>query len=227
MIDVVIVSDSKTPELIKLTEQSIDTCLKDKFVDKIIIVEQNEDISYSGEDVFTVYCDAPFNYNNRLNFGAEFTTAPYICFANNDLIFHSDWALELLRGIHNHNADSAAPYCPKAHKEVFRDTVGWKVRVNFPGWCFVWSRELYDKVGGLSEEYSYWCSDNVAAEQAKKVGAKNVLIHNSRVTHLSNQTGATIDKDQLKDMTWQQAKNFEQDYRVKIFPEVFYKRNLK
>lgn len=220
VLSVIFVSNAKNEALKEMTQTAINTCLKGGVDMQIIVVEQQPDISYNGADT-THFPQTNFNYNKALNHGASFCVGDYIAFCNNDLYFSTNWALNLLNKMDYHKCTSGSPAI-----KIGASAISWKVRVSFAGWCFVWSKEMYEDVG-LSEKYSYWCSDNIAAKEANEAGYFHVKAGNSVVKHLNNQTGSTVDKEELKKMTWQQAKDFKDNERIDIFPPKLIEYNLR
>ena len=80
--EVVIISDAKNPYLRGLTEQAIATSGV-----RCIVVEK-QPIDY--ENAITIHYDFDFNYNRCLNLGYR-RTVDNVCFANNDVLFGTDW----------------------------------------------------------------------------------------------------------------------------------------
>ena len=220
VLSVIIVSNGTTKELIEMTQAAINSCLLGGVNMQIIVVEGQQNISYDNADT-TYFKQTHFNYNKALNYGGSFCIGNYLAFCNNDLLFTKDWALNLLDKMDYHKCDSGSPAL-----KTGASAIGWKIRFMFAGWCFVWSRELYENVG-LSEKYSYWCSDNIAALDANKAGYFHVKSGDSVVRHLNNQTGATVEKAKMKDMTWKEAKNFKENEGIDLFPAKLIEYNLR
>lgn len=191
-IDVIIVSDAKTPYLRSLTEQAITTAIGNSGsnVEVYVFVVEKQNIDY--ELATTIKQTGEFCYNKYLNEGAAMGASEFICFANNDLIFHQDWAIDIIEEMNNENVSSASPFCSVSAlhddryiTEKFGNIFGYNIRNEFLGWCFVWSRILWEDLK-LDETMSFWASDNVVADDLERRGIKHMLCTSSLVTHLNN-----------------------------------------
>jgi len=190
MIDVVIVSNAIDSSKADMTMQAARTALRDQQVDGVVIVEQQTHRQYDGHGITTIHYDFPFNYHRCLNYGVQYTDAPYIALCNNDLVFSDDWANRLLHGMNGHL--SASPWSDNVHNMLWGNInfnpVGWDVRSIVCGWCIVIHESVLDRIGGLHEGVTFWYSDNLYAEQIKKAGIKHILVRGSKVKHLETQT---------------------------------------
>ena len=150
-IDVVIVSDAKNDYLKSLTEQAIKTCVEnEKIINVNVFVVERQDVYY--DKAVTIHVDTDIEYNKFLNKGASYGNSDYIFFANNDLLFGSNWAHKLISEMRNLKANSASPYCPESHIKndtgILQNTgshEGYEVKREFSGWAFCWTRELWNK----------------------------------------------------------------------------------
>lgn len=223
-VTVIIVSNAKTNHLYNLTRQAIEGAKANDINTNVIVVESNRSVEYNGCTVF--WPNGEFNYNAYLNQGASLTPSDYICFSNNDVVFSSNWADKLVEKL-NQGYGSAAPYCPRYHSRVgiTSNISGYKVGKIFPGWCFMLTKKSYKKICGLSENYKYWCSDNIVSKQLEDEGIKHILVYDSKVTHLNDQTGQLLDAETKKQYTWEQALKFEQDTGRKLFSNTKQKAN--
>lgn len=190
MIDVIIISNSHDDKLTRITQQAIDTAIfnEQRVKVNVIVVESQPEVNH--KNCVTLHPKETFGYNKYLNIGAREGLNEYICFANNDLLFKRNWASILLDAMANYACESAAPVCPVSHPklgvrphthQVLRGMVPGH---HFPGWCFVWSRKLWDRVGGLDELCTFWCSENVAVKQMQAIHESHVLVTDSVVEHL-------------------------------------------
>lgn len=218
MIDVVIISDAKTLELHNLTIQAINTAKYNAGVPANIIVVESQPIEY---DVKTIHPDIPFNYNAYLNLGAREGINPYIAFCNNDLIFFADWAKNLIEGMTRASAESASPFdeCHEIEYRIKKNSkprVGYWIRKHFAGWCFVWTRSLFEKINH-DEDFGFWCADNSSAELLKKKGVRHVLIPKSHVRHLMSATLYTLPQSEQDIITWGGVDKFNNKYSQNLF----------
>lgn len=212
VIDVVILSRGDTDERKKMTQHAITSCINgagDEPVN-VIVVEQTVDVRY--RDAIVIHKTGPFRYNAFANHGIAAGSAPWVMVANNDLEFLPGWASALLQAKHQ----VVSPASPGESRQagITANQMGTVNGKHFSGWCFMLSRPLWMKMGGLDEDFIYWCADDSVIEQVKRAGVTPMLVPASRVRHLTSQTGG----DSLPDeMTWGQVLLFEKKYGVKKF----------
>lgn len=214
-IDVIILSNAKTEKLKQLTQQAIDSC-RDSDINSwfnIIVIEQAK---HTYANCFTMFYNAPFNYNGFMNYGISITKNEYIALCNNDLIFEKDWAKNIIEAMKAHDLLSASPRCPVLpnQKKFAKPGVyeGYNNAQHLSGWCIVINRKLFDIIGKLDDEFPFWFADNVYGEQLKKHGVKHALVSNSIVTHLQSQTLNTMPPDLHKQLTSEQISRFLEKY---------------
>lgn len=223
MLDVIILSNAKTEYLKTLTAQALSTLKNSGTLCNVFIHEQNEAINYDGATRFHV--SEPFNYNRFMNEGAMLGKSKYIAFCNNDLEFETDWAYKLIYAMERDNLDSASPYCRNVHGIQTRLSptgvvrLGWTVRLEFAGWCFVMKRSSWEKIGGLDEDFSFWCADNATVEQLKAAGMKHGLVTNSIVNHVASgeNTLKDVDPATKEQLTFVQIKKFNNKYDKNVW----------
>jgi GT2 family glycosyltransferase len=203
---IIILSDSKTPELKRITEN----CLKslresENIYFDIYVVDNKNDF----EGVKNLKISAEFNYNKFMNIAAKESDSEWIVFCNNDLIFHKNWFTELMKYQH----DVMCPKCPKDARQAWVNKVefGGIIGKYFSGWCFAMKRSIYDKIGGLSEEYIFWCADNITTKQLEDIGITPCIIPTSNVTHLGSQTLNTMSNKH--ELTTEQIQKFKSKYK--------------
>lgn len=217
-IDVVLVSDAKNSRLKSITQMAIDTVGN---IGRIIIVESNPLVSY--ENAIMIYPDQPFSYNAYLNIGANRGTAEYIFFGNNDIFFSKDWAVNLISELEKENVVSASPVCPRIASllklELYSGNYfGYDLISKFCGWAFVWKRSFYESVGGLDEDFKFWCSDNATVEQLINNNEKHILVTSSIVEHIGigRNTLNLLDKTIFYDYTFKEIEKFQKKFNKKI-----------
>lgn len=212
VIDVVILSRGDTAERQKMTHHAITSCISgagDEQVN-IIVVEQAEGVRY--RDATVIHKTGEFRYNAFANHGIATGSAPWVMVANNDLEFLPGWASALLQAKHQ----VVSPVSPGESRQagITANQTGTVNGKHFSGWCFMLARSLWQKIGGLDEDFRYWCADDSAIEQVKRAGVTPMLVPAAKVRHLTSQTGG----DSLPDeMTWGQVFLFEKKYGVKKF----------
>ena len=219
-IDVIVVSDAKDNFFKSLTDQTITTAINNERNIKVnVIVVEKSHIVYP--NTTTIKQDEPFNYNESLIKGADLGKSEYILFANNDLYFGFDWATELINAMEEHNSRSACPYSYISHVENKTDMTkhipiyeGYRIKYEFCGWAFCWTRELYNKLS-LDTRVSFWCSDDATAEQLKMSNEKHILVTASLVEHHDNgsKTLYSMSDPEIRELTNDQVLKFREIYK--------------
>lgn len=213
-VDVVILSKAVTPELQKMTENAIRTCRAgagDHSIN-IVVIEQAAGVSY--KDAVTHYTPEKFAYNKFANAGIRTGSAPWVMVANSDLEFSPGWLQPLLSAGH----DLVSPVCPNAQrqKRLRRVEAGTENGVHLSGWCFLMKRTLWESIGGLDEDFIFWCADDSLIEQVKKVGIFPAVVPSSRVTHLVSKTASgTVNPS--GELTWAMVRLFNKKYGANKF----------
>jgi len=219
---VVIVASTINEDIKQMTQNAIYGALRSGLRTEVIIVETSEQTPQYDSATVVYYLHEEFNYNKALNQGAKLARGPFIVFANNDLKFSVGWGGHLVSKMFE-GAHIVSPFCPHVKEYGERLTKeGYQVRRHFAGWCFMMSRMAYDTIGGLSEDYTYWCSDNIVMEQIKNKGLKHWLVKESVVEHIGNQTGQHMEEEERLERTLDQAKKFEQKTGQILFPKEVY-----
>lgn len=213
VIDIVILSNASTPRFKAMTQHAIETAFFTSIglPINVIVIEQQYGISYQKAN--THHEPSPFNYNRYCNIGARLGKSERIMFSNNDVIFKQGWLHELLL----RDMAFMSTHCPNDIRQrgIVKDETGEQVGRHMSGWNFVLSRELFHQIGGLDEEFAFYCADNAVLEQCKAVGVLPTIIHNSYVQHLGSQTLKTVrDKDSL---TWHYIDLFNKKYGKDLF----------
>jgi len=72
-------------------------------------------------------------------------------------------------------------------------------------------RSIYDKIGGLNEEYIFWCADNITIKQLETIGIIPCIIPTSNVLHLGSQTLNTMSNKH--ELTTEQIQKFKSKYK--------------
>lgn len=153
MIDLIIVSDASLNK--QLTLDCIHTSKLDVNVDlNIIVIESNLEVFYEGTK--TIHYDFPFNYNACLNLGIRNSDSKYVAVANNDLIFHENWAHNVIKFFEQDSSlMSTSSLCGILHgvsniREEILIGDSMISESSFPllcGWFIFQRREIYDIIG--------------------------------------------------------------------------------
>lgn len=209
-IDIIILSYAKNEHLKNLTDQTIATLLDSEDPDKIhfnvIVIESQKSLNpYQFENSTTVYPEEKFGFHKYLNIGIRASNSPYVCLCNNDLIFHKNWASEILKAMDNDAAMlSATPYCPNFHATQGFPENAPPLQGYFGvliGWCIFVKREIFNTIGMLDENFVFWYCDYDYSNTLEKFKVKNCLISTSFVTHLGSESLKTIDKGEYQKLT--------------------------
>jgi GT2 family glycosyltransferase len=198
-IDVILVSYAQTDELKQITIDAITSLMESESSDlikfNIIVVESEKSIApYQYPKTITVYPDAPFGYHRYLNIGIEMTSSAFICVCNNDLLFHKNWATEILKPFYQFNdVYSASPACSIHHPKFgfkLNDGIklGYRIRYEVAGWCIFFKRDVLRIIGQLDENYIFWCADNDYANALYCMKLNHILVTSSIVDHLESKT---------------------------------------
>jgi GT2 family glycosyltransferase len=209
-IDVIILSNASKPELKGFTENAIQSLIAsenpmDVQFDIVVIESNKEQSAYKFPFTRTLFPRKKFGFHKYINLGISKTDSKYICLANNDLVFHPNWATEMLRAFDaDRSLISASPACSIHHPEngiplhsgIYE---GYQVRKEVAGWCLFFKREMLDITGKLDEHYTFWYSDNDYIKTIQKHRLKHALVSSSIVDHLESQTLKSKDeKEQFK-----------------------------
>lgn len=203
MVDLIIVSDATTEDGLKLTNDCISTSRLDNTSLNIIVIERNNNIIY--DDVKTIHYDFEFNYNACLNLGIKNSNSEFIAVANNDLIFHENWAKNIISFFKDDDLlMSACSLCGLLHgSDKISNSILYGTEMisetSFPqlcGWFIFQRRKIYDTIGYWDEDFKFWYCDDDYREKLKKYNIKHGLVFSSRVDHLGSRTLNKIkDKD--------------------------------
>src|ERR1700761_8999095 len=115
-IDIIILSYAKSDLLKQMTIDAINSLETSENSEKIIfntvVLESNKALKpFQYPRTTTIYPEEAFGYNKYLNIGIQMTHNSYVCLCNNDLIFHKNWATEILEAFDQHpELSSANPY---------------------------------------------------------------------------------------------------------------------
>jgi hypothetical protein len=200
--DLIIVSQSKG-DLIKVTQNCIDSARKDGAELNIIIVETGNPYKYNVDKI--VEYNGQFNYNHALNLGLKYAKSDIQVLANNDLLFHKGWSKigDLMRLNGYLSASALSNYDKqKAFKPGNVAYEGYEIGTLLTGWCIFTAKELWPLIGKLDERYQFWYSDNAYAKQLKEKKIKHALICSVRVDHICSQTLMKLDRSTQKRYTY-------------------------
>jgi len=234
-IDIIILSYAKNEELKNLTIATVGSLFAsedpEKILFNVIIIESEQTLKpYQFNNTLTIYPDVEFGYNRYLNIGIRHSSNPYICFCNNDLIFHKNWASNILAEMDaDGELQSVSPYCDFFHanngitqeKNIYSATNGILI-----GWCIFMKRAILEKVGEFDEHIKFWFADNDYGQTLNKYKVKHALIVNSMVTHLGSKTHATLSDGELFEFTYGQYTYYDFKWHHKSKLVYNFKRHM-
>ncbi len=217
-VDICIVSYAKTPELYDVTCKGLDTLFESEKDIKfnVFVVESNKVADYNQyPNTKTIHPDTHFNYNAYLNLAIKEGKAEFVVLCNNDLIYEKGWASEIIKQMKLHpEIVSASPFCPQVQR-IFDNReyiLGYGLRNEFHGWAIFQKREVYDIIGELNTDVSFWFSDNILIDQLKSKGLVHALITNSIVNHHDKNLGASgesiLNEEEKKEMMMGQHQKY-------------------
>ncbi len=220
VIDIIILSFAKDGPLKKITENAITTLLNSEkdgqITFRILVIESNKSLEpFTYLNTETIYPEAKFNFNKYLNIGLKWSLNQYVCFCNNDLVFHAGWASAMLKAF---DADpllmSASPVCPVFHATIglFPNTgnyYGYRVRHEIAGWCIFAKRSLFKSIGKFDENFKFWFADADYASTLQSNGQLHALVTSSVVTHLDGISTLELDAKMKKALTSEQYWYFQ------------------
>jgi GT2 family glycosyltransferase len=206
-VDVVILSLCRTKEDFRVNKRCLESLLhsENDIAFRVIIVESNADfpklgLSYDQSNVTLIIPHEPFRFNRFLNIGLERTRHEWLVFSNNDVIFHNGWFSEILKVKEvNSRIRSFCPFdrtSPYLTYDKFRHRtyqIGYRMPIEFVGWCFVVERSVFDEVGKFDERYDLYFGDNDFARTLRRHSILHALVPSSSVEHLGGYTTKTYD----------------------------------
>lgn len=215
IVDVVFISDGKDAKTRTLTQAAISTCKRSAngLSVNCIVVESAVGVTYN--QATTYYTDKPFNYNAYLNFGASKGDCKHILFCNNDLVFQNGWLHNLLAT--DYPIVSPISVRDFRQKGITQNETGWECGRNLSGWCFMMTRELWNKIGKLDEEFDFWFADNSLISQLKKENLPPMLVPSAKVDHIGSSTLITLNKSAQDNLKWSKLERFNEKYNEQLF----------
>ncbi|WP_353720521.1 glycosyltransferase [Dyadobacter sp. 676] len=227
-IDIIILSYARNEELKKVTLDGIDTLLKSEDPQKIrfniVVIESNKELKpYQYVGTQTVYPWQRFGYHRYMNIGIGMTKAPWVCICNNDLLFHPNWATEILRAFETDpSLWSACPACSIHHPEhgVALNSglhYGYEVRRELVGWCIFFKRDMLKITGKLDPAFKFWYADNDYGNTLQKHHLKHALVTSSIVDHLESRTLKTKTATEQLQLTSRERFYYEYKWEGRSF----------
>lgn len=200
-IDVVILAYTLDREVYDMNMEAINSLMasEPKLRFNIVLMESNKawpklGWSYPAQ-VRVIIPDEAFNFNRFNNLGMREGSAKWIVFANNDVRFHPGWCSAMLR-VHAKNPqirclcphDLESPFTPPGSFTGRTHQVGYLVRVEFTGWCFMLQRSVFAETGPFDESFDYYFADDDFTLALRRHSILNAVVRASKVNHLAHVT---------------------------------------
>jgi hypothetical protein len=222
-IDIIILSYAQNEMLKNVTENAIQSLLKSEDMQEIafnvIVIETQIKLNpFQYAHSNTYYLDDKFGYHKFMNYGLSRTCADYVCICNNDLLFHKNWASEILKPFREYpEIYSASPVCSHHHPRIGIQLysgirIGYQIRQEVSGWCLFFRRSLLKLIGILDPNYNFWCADNDYINTLWVLGLPHVLVTSSVVDHLENATLSCQTEAEQKRLTEDECIYFDKKW---------------
>lgn len=226
-IDIIILSFAQTEELKQVTVNCLSSLMASEDPGQIqfniIIVESEQDMKpFQYEYGTTVYPDSPFGYNRYMNIGIQMTSARYICLCNNDLIFHPQWATEILKPFQKYwDLHSASPMCTIHHTKLGMEPnigllPGYRERVEVSGWCLFFKRSILRKLGHFDENFMFRHASHDYTHLLSSLGLNHLLVTSSLVDHLDHTTLNKQEPERWDELMYQQDIYYEKKWGYRL-----------
>jgi len=234
-IDVVIISYAKNSETLALTHQTLQSLMNSEDAGQIqfnvTVIESEKSISpYNYPHTQTYYPDEKFGYHKYLNIGARKGKAPFLCLANNDLIFGKAWASAILQAMQSDpELKSCGTWCKRFHptKNISKTPniqYGYTNGIHVSGWCIFLTRDIYEQMGGLDENFVYWYCDDDYRMTLKHMEIKHALITHSEVEHITSHTTLQLSPEEHRKMTLYPNLYFDFKWNHRSYPVYLVKK---
>jgi len=228
LVDIVILSKASNDVLKKMTQTAIDTAIKaaNGLSVNVFVIEQVAEVYYNNAK--TIYHDTGDNfcYNANCNLGAREGQAKWIMFSNNDMVFQDGYLHHLLAANH----PIVSTHCPNDPRQrgLQDNEIGTQNGRHFSGWNFMMSRELWIMIGGLSEEFKFWFSDDVTIWQIQQQGITPMIATKAIAHHLGSTTFKNLDSQKKDEYTWEMTDKFNKmSGQNKFIDNPYYQEWLK
>ena len=223
-IDINILSYGKTEKLKAITQNCIDSLIASenpteiKF--EVLVIESEKSLApYQYPNSTTIYPEVSFGFNKYMNIGINATTNKYVCLCNNDLIFHKNWASEILKAMNENpkimSANSVCQYFSGHASHTNKTIIGNRSNLLegiLTGWCIFVKREIFNTIGLFDEQFDFWYADKDYGRTLLKHRITHALIGTSKVDHLGNQTHNALSPEKLLELTDRQKSTYEKKW---------------
>jgi GT2 family glycosyltransferase len=232
-VDVIILSNCINQECLNINNQCIHSLVNSEknILFNLIILENNSNFSLQGfnyqvSNIQVIIPNEPFNFNRFLNIGLSLSKSDWVVFSNNDVIFHKDWFTEILKAKEqNQLIQSFCPFdrnSPYLSLEKFNDKlyhIGYRVPIEFVGWCFITDKSIFKRTGDFDEQFDLYFQDNDFAMTLKKNSIIHAMIPSSFVEHIGGYTTGIYDASKTEKYAEGKLK-FEKKWKQSFFEKL-------
>lgn len=225
-VDIIIISNANTSSARKLTEDCILSLYSSEKTIKFntFIVESNKNEQFTNLlnrfNIKLIHPRETFGYHKYLNIGISMGKSEYVCLCNNDLIFHKNWASNLIFEMEKNSLLSVSPISNNPHLTKFKIEniphvqLGYDIRRYLAGWCIFQKRKIYDIIGKLDERFIFWYCDNDYSMTLQNAKIQHALITTSRVDHIESATLNTVNREERQHLTRDQEVIFKNKWNL-------------
>ena len=216
LVDIVFISNADLTGQ-QMTQNAIDSAIKgaNSLQVNCIVIESKQGVTYQNAKTYRL--DEPFNYNRYLNYGAKNGSSTWIMFCNNDLLFENGWLHALISA--DHPIVSPISKRDPRQKDCQENETGYQCGRHLSGWAFMMSRDLWNRIGMLDEDFDFWYADNSLIGQLKAIDIEPMLVPLSRVDHLESKTLNTKPRHNRNDLMWSKLALYNQKYNDTLFED--------
>lgn len=207
IVDVVVLSNCTSAAYFTVNNDCIDSLIasEDNYEFNIIVIESNPEFpgllfDYPQPNVRVLIPGEPFNFNRFLNIGLAESNHEWIIFCNNDILFHKNWITEIFKIKQQHPLiRSFSPFDRHSkylkwndfNKQPFH--AGYRIAIEFTGWCFVVERSIFEQTGPFDEQFDLYFQDNDFACTLQSHGILHAMVSTSFVEHIGGYTTKSYD----------------------------------
>ena len=161
-------------------------------------MNQGETHFYVNRNTSNIGVNASWNTGLATAMAAEF---PYICIANNDLLFTDGWDIPLLDAIDNEAYWLVSPYSTEQSLPTDwpqgsgRHTNPVSSAMNILGACFLFKADLIRKIGYFPAEMVHYFGDNWIQDMTRVYDFKTGHVQASYIHHFFCQTSKDLDNN--------------------------------
>jgi GT2 family glycosyltransferase len=214
--DVIILTNTVDKDVFDMTENAIQSLRHSESQNKfrVILVESNQDNSFSYTADIIVKYTGEFSYNKALNMAFENLQSDWVYVSNNDVIFQQNWYSTLRYYMDIFDLDSASPRCPTPQQGTTQMAqqmilgypecsviLGFQPIIHFCGWGWLMKRSVLELIRPFPEDLKFWFQDNHMALLLQSMGKKHGCVTSSHVIHFGQRSYRIIKPEELHNMT--------------------------